>query len=70
MKRKAWNTTLLAVSATALLGAGSMIAGCEEEDPVDEAVDNVEDAVDDASDGIEDAADDVGDAIEDATDDP
>jgi len=73
MKSRSWKSRLLAVGATALLGALPFTAGCDDEpdtvgEAVDQTMDDVQDAADDAGDSIEDAADDLGDAVDDATD--
>jgi len=45
-----------------------MLSACEEEDPVEDAVEDTEDALDEAAEETEDAVDDAGDAIDDEID--
>lgn len=60
-----FGTTALAFSA--LLGLATL-SGCNDDDPMEDAVEGVEDAADDVGDGLEEAADDAEDAFDDAAD--
>lgn len=55
--------TNTALALCALFGLATL-NGCNDDDPIDDAVEGVEDTADDIGDGLEEAADDAEDVID------
>ena len=59
-----------AARSVAVLGLCVLPLGaCDDDEPVENAVEETDDALDEAGDAVEDAVDDAADAVEDAGDD-
>ncbi len=56
------------LAAALAVGLTFALAGCPDDDPLEDAAEDTEDAAEDAGEEIEDAAEDAGDEVEDATD--